>query len=325
MKTVRLLFFLLISFASIAQEQGRYRQVADVFMEAYNAENYDRIFGMFDSVMQQGLSLEKTHDFLGNQIRNAVGEIQKMEFYRNQGAAHIYKTTFEDGIMDVLISVDERNRLNGLYLKPHLPTDAQYPTLERNVTSMILPFNGEWFVFWGGETENQNYHMGNIHQQYAYDLLKVENGASYAGDPSKNESYLAFGKDIIAPCNGTVVLAIDGVPDNKPGELNPIHVTGNTLVLKTDSGEFILFGHLKEGSIAVQKGQEVLQGAYLAQCGNSGNSSEPHLHLQLQNGRDFHKATGGRLLFDNILVNGELKNDYMPIKEEFIQNKIIVN
>jgi hypothetical protein len=325
MKIVSILFFSLLSFALSAQEQERYRQVADVFMDAYNAENYDRIFGMFDSVMQQGLSLERTYDFLGKQIRSAVGQIQKMEFYRNQGAAHIYKTTFEDGVMDVLISVDDKNRLNGLYLKPHLPTDAQYPSLERNITSMILPFKGEWFVFWGGESEEQNYHMGNIHQQYAYDLLKVADGASYAGDPSKNESYLAFGKEIIAPCDGVVVLAIDGIPDNKPGELNPIYVTGNTLVLKTDSDEFILFGHLKEGSLAVRKGEQVKQGAYLAQCGNSGNSSEPHLHLQLQNGRDFHKATGGRLLFDSILVNGILKNDYMPVKEEFIQNKIIVN
>lgn len=325
MRIVSILFFLIFGLTLSAQEQDRYRRVADVFMEAYNAENYDRIFGMFDSVMQQGLSLEKTYDFLGEQIRTAVGEIQKMEFYRNQGAAHIYKTTFEDGIMDVLISVDDKNRLNGLYLKPHVPTDSQYPKLERNVTSMMLPFKGTWFVFWGGELENQNYHMGNIHQQYAYDLLRVENGASYAGDPTKNESYLAFGREIIAPCDGTIVLAIDGVPDNKPGELNPIHVTGNTLVLKTNAGEFILFGHLKEGSIAVHKDQEVLQGTYLAQCGNSGNSSEPHLHLQLQNGRDFHKATGGRLLFDNIVVNGMLKTDYMPIKEEFIQNKIIVN
>lgn len=325
MRFVVLLFLLIFSISARPQEQERYRQVAEVFKEAYNAENYDRIFGMFDSVMQQGLSLERTRDFLGKQIQSAVGKIQKMEFYRNQGGAHIYKSTFEGDLMDILISLDSQNRLNGLYLKPHLPVDAQFRVLDRNVTSMMLPFKGEWFVFWGGESEEMNYHMANVHQQYAYDLLRVDNGASYSGDPSKNESYHAFGEDIISPCDGTVVLAIDGVPDNKPGELNPIHVTGNTLVLETAHQEYVLLAHLKEGSIGVKKGQRVEKGAYLAKCGNSGNSSEPHLHLQLQNARDFHKATGAKLFFDAILVNGELKNDYLPEKEQFIENYNSVN
>ena len=97
-------------------------------------------------------------------------------------------------------------------------------------------------------------------------------------------------------------------------------MTGNTLVLKTAAEEYILMAHLKEGSIVVQKGQQVGQGDLLGECGNSGNSTEPHLHLQLQNTRDIHRATGARLFFDRILVNGELKTDYLPIKEEFIKN-----
>jgi hypothetical protein len=319
-------FTLWFAFSGFAQEKEQYREMASVFMEAYNAGDYDRIFGLFDSVMQEGLSLEKTHDFLGRQVRSAAGKIEKMEFYRLQGTAHIYKSTFEGGLMDVLISLNGDNQLNGLYLKPHLPSDTEgIPLLERNSTPMMLPFTGEWFVFWGGDSESQNYHMANSHQQFAYDLLKVDAGSSYKDDPSKNENYLAFGQKIIAPCDGTVVLAIDGIPDNKPGDLNPIYITGNTLVLETAAKEYILFGHLKEGSIKVKKGQKVFRGEKLAECGNSGNSSEPHLHLQLQNTRDFHKATGARMVFDSIMVNGELKSDYMPVKEDFIQNKIIVN
>jgi murein DD-endopeptidase MepM/ murein hydrolase activator NlpD len=276
---------------------------------------------MFDSLMQQGLPQDKLEDFLGRQVRASAGSLQKMEYYRNQGGAHIYKSTFDRGLMDILISLDARDRINGLYLKPHMPVTAEEPaTIERNSTPMRLPFTGEWFVFWGGENEVQNYHMANRNQQFAYDLLKVANGASYQGDPGKNENYLAYGQDIVAPCDATVVVAIDGVPDNVPGELNPIQVTGNTLVLKTPAGEYILMGHLKEGSIAVKKGQEVRQGDYLAQCGNSGNSSEAHLHLQLQNTRDFHKATGARLYFETLLVNGARQQDYMPVKEDFIQN-----
>lgn len=191
--------------------------------------------------------------------------------------------------------------------------------LKRNTTAMDLPVLGEWFVYWGGETEALNYHMADINQQYAYDLLKVADGASFRGDPLKNESYFAFGAEILAPCDATVVMAVDGVPDNVPGEPNPIQLTGNTLVLKTAAGEFILMCHLKEGSLVVGKGDTIRRGQVLAKCGNSGNSTEPHLHLQLQNTRDIHKATGARLVFSRILVNGAPREEYIPVKEDFIK------
>ena len=318
----RMLFFVLVGMAPLLraqEEKPAYRQAADRFREAYNARDYQAVFAMFDNAMQQQLPLEKTSAFLGQQVRATFGSLGSMELSSTNGSAHVYKSTFERGVLDVSISLDGEGRINGLYLKPHTPVE-ETPVIERNTTPMILPFQGEWFVYWGGESEAQNYHMKDAQQQYAYDFLKVDGGASHKGDPLKNENYFAFGEPILAPCDARVVVAIDGVPDNIPGELNPIQVTGNTLVLKTSAGEYILMAHLKEGSIVVKKGQEVKQGELLAQCGNSGNSSEPHLHLQLQNTRDLHKATGGRLLFGRILVNGELKKEYLPVKEDFIKN-----
>ncbi len=58
--------------------------------------------------------------------------------------------------------------------------------------------------------------------------LMVANGAPYEGDPTKNESYFVFGKEIIAPCDAKVVMLIDGIKDNIPGELNKVDLTGNT-------------------------------------------------------------------------------------------------
>jgi len=185
---------------------------------------------------------------------------------------------------------------------------------------MILPFEDEWFVYWGGLTEAQNYHVREMSQQYAYDLLMVKDGASYQGDPKKNESYFAFGKEILAPCNARIVQVIDSIPDNVPGVMNPEDLTGNTIVLQTDIGEYILFAHLQEGSILVEEGQEVVQGEVMARCGNSGNSTEPHLHLSLQNTLEMRDAIGGKLYFERLLVNDELKIDYLPVKEEFIRN-----
>jgi hypothetical protein len=313
------LFILFFSSFSFSQEGvDNYDSISDSFKTYYNDGQYESIFNLFNDEMQVALPLDKTKEFLESNLKNNLGQIQSMVFYKKRETAHIYKTTFENGVFDILISLDESDYINGLYVSQHIPENL--PTLDRNVTKMILPFNEEWFVFWGGTTVAQNYHVANNNQKYAYDILMVEDGASYQGDDKKNENYYVFGKDIIAPCDGTIVKVIDGVIDNVPGELNPKQLTGNTIILKTSKNEYLLFAHLKQNSIVVKEGQEVKQAQKLGQCGNSGNTTEPHLHLSLQNVADMNIATGAKLYFDKIMVNGEIKEDYLPVKEDFIKN-----
>jgi len=310
------LFQSLISFPQ--GERSNYAQMASLFVENYNQGDYEAIFENFDTNMKVALPLEKTIEFFEQNVHASSGNIIAMEFYKLKQDAHIYKTTFEKTILDVLISLNGSNEINGLYIQSHkLNTLSK---MERNTTKMILPFREEWFVFWGGTTVEQNYHVSEKSQKYAYDLLIVANGTSYEGDPMKNENYFVFGKDIIAPCDAVVAKVITGVHDNIPGEVNPNQLTGNTIVLETENNEYIFFAHLKEDSIVVKKGQMVMQGDKLGECGNSGNTTEPHLHLSLQNTRDMNKATGAKLYFDNILVNDEIKEDYLPVKEDFIKN-----
>jgi len=119
-----------------------------------------------------------------------------------------------------------------LFVKPF--KEDNLPKLERNQTSLILPFNEEWNVFWGGDTKELNYHVVNESQKNAFDILITdENGKSFKTDGETNEDYYAFGKELIAPCDAEVVLAVDGIKDNIPGELNPIYIPGNTVILKT--------------------------------------------------------------------------------------------
>ncbi len=68
----------------------------------------------------------------------------------------------------------------------------------------------------------------------------------------------------------------------------------------------------------MKQGQKVSTGALLGLCGNSGNSSEAHLHFHLQNTEDMTKATGAKCYFDQLKVNGVLKSDYSPFKGEKI-------
>lgn len=194
------------------------------------------------------------------------------------------------------------------------------PVLKRNTTKMIWPFKEEAFVFWGGAKVEQNKHMTDINEQYALDILMVANGAPYKGDPKQNKSYYIFGKEIIAPCNAKVVKVISGVKENVPGVENKKDLSGNTIVLETDKKEYLLFAHLKENSITVKVGDQVKQGQIIAQCGNTGNSTMAHLHVQLQNTVELLKATGAKLYFDEVIVNGSVKNDYFPVKEDFVKN-----
>jgi murein DD-endopeptidase MepM/ murein hydrolase activator NlpD len=185
---------------------------------------------------------------------------------------------------------------------------------------MKLPFKGEWSVTWGGDTKEQNYHVESIAQKNAFDfLIYDEKGSTHKGTGEANEDFYAFGKELYAPCDGEVVLVVDGVKDNIPGVLNPIYIPGNTVIIKTANGEFAFFAHFKQHSIVVKQGQKVTTGALLGLCGNSGNSSEAHLHFHLQNVEDMTKATGAKCYFDQLKVNGVLKSDYSPVKGEKIE------
>ena len=318
MKNKILYLFVLTSLLSFSQtEQESYAKVSKLFCSEFNAENYQAIFDLFDSNMKAALPKERTLYFFKNNVAPA-GKIEKMEFSELKQTAHIYKTTFEKGVFDILISLNTENEINGFYVKPHIPKNL--PVVERNTTKMILPFNEEWTVGWGGITVEDNYHVAHNNQKYAYDLFMTKDGKTFEGNAKKNENYYVFGKQIIAPCDASVVKVIKGVKDNIPGELNPAQVTGNTVILKTENDEFILFAHFKENSIRVMENQIVKQGDILGLCGNSGNSTEPHLHLSLQNVSDMNMATGGKLFFDKIEVNGEIKENYIPIKNEKIKN-----
>lgn len=99
------------------------------------------------------------------------------------------------------------------------PYQAIIPsTVERNATKLLLPFNGTWTIFWGGDTKALNQHNGVKFQQYAFDVvINSLNCRSYKTDGRLNNDYYAFGEKVLAPADAIVVWAIDGVEDNIPG------------------------------------------------------------------------------------------------------------
>ena len=320
MKKINLILLLLIPIISFGQTQKETaKKVSAEFEKYYNSNEYQKIFDLFSPEMKSALPIEQTTDFLKG-LKSQACKIQKREFVKYEQTYASYKTTFERTVFAVNISLDNTGKINGLFVKPF--KEDNLPKLERNETKLILPFNDEWTVFWGGETKELNYHIESEAQKNAFDIVITDkNGKTFETDGKTNEDYYAFGKELIAPCDAEVVLAVDGVKDNIPGELNPIYVPGNTVILKTANNEYLFFAHFKQNSIVVKQGQKVKQGELLGLCGNSGNSSEAHLHFHIQNVEDMNKATGAKCYFDEIIVDGELKKDYSPIKGEKIKNE----
>jgi len=149
------------------------------------------------------------------------------------------------------------------------------------------PFRGEWYVFQGGRSAFLNHHYLLQQQRHALDLLKVNDGRTRQGDPSKLESYAAFGQDLLAPAEGLVVEVVNDQPDQPIGGSDVQQLTGNRLVIEIATNRFVMLAHLMKDSVSVVKGERVTRGQPVARCGNSGNTSEPHLHLQVQNRADF--------------------------------------
>jgi len=320
--TIKYLAFILLTVAinslSAQTDTLANKIVTDKFVENYNKDSYKEIFLMFSTEMQQALPIDKTIVYMTD-LKSDVGNIISRDFIRfEKGTSASYKTKFEKETLSLNISIDKYSKINGFYILPF----EDLPVIVRNTTKLNLPFKGEWTTTWGGDTKELNYHVESRAQKNAFDFLILnENGKSYKTDGSTNEDYYAFGKELIAPCDGEIVLVVDGVKDNEPGVLNPIYVPGNTVILKTDSKEYLFFAHFKQHSIKVKQGQRIKQGELLGLCGNSGNSSEPHLHYHIQNVEDMNIATGVKCYFNELYVNGELKVDYSPIKKDKIKLK----
>ena len=126
----------------------------------------------------------------------------------------------------------------------------------------------------------------HIAQRFAIDYLKINaEGQSYVGDRLKNSSYMAYGNDALAVADASVVAVKDGIPENVPGSRAvPITletVGGNHVILDLGNGLYAFYAHLQPGSIRVRLGDKVKTGQVLGLVGNSGNSTEPHLHFHI--------------------------------------------
>ncbi|MCM3496828.1 M23 family metallopeptidase [Paenibacillus lactis] len=247
---------------------------------------YVELYEQFGQELKM-LASEEQFQAMAKEFMEGVSSL-KVETDTMLGEDRLIQWVDDSGFRGMEAMVDKEGIIVGFRLSPL----ERFPETDEMLTQTAFrfPFLGEWLVFWGGQHEMANYHYAEPSQRYAIDVVKTSNGMTYSGDPARNDSYFAFGQPIVAGAKGVVVGAENAVPDNEPvGVMNEVQPAGNYVILDHGNNEYSLYAHLKHGSVGVKVGEEVEAGDEIGLCGNSGNSSEAHLHFQVMDHPDLFR------------------------------------
>ncbi|HLS36351.1 MAG TPA: peptidoglycan DD-metalloendopeptidase family protein [Bacillota bacterium] len=266
------------------------------FAEVLLAGEFKRIYAQMSDEFQKQVSLKEI-ERLGKDFNKGVDEFKLISEMKIDDTIQRLAWVDEEEEKGMMVVFNEDHTIERLQLIPlakHGDTDEVFTE-----TIFDFPFEDEWFVFWGGTNVLVNYHYELEQQRYAFDFLKIKDGKSYEGDASKNESYFAFGEKYLAPAAGIVIETENIIPDNDPvGDVDTENPAGNYVIIDHGNEEYSFLAHFKHGSIEVEEGDKVEQGDVLGLVGNSGNSSEPHIHFHVADAPDLEASKSIRINFD---------------------------
>lgn len=276
----------------------------ELFEKYFMDENFETIYLATSKEFQKQFSLK---DFISvcSSYKEGITSLEKISEKDWFDSKQIYWAD-QHKRKTIMLSYDDNQGITSFLLRPMIsyPTDQQW-TKNR----YRMPINQEWFVYWGGTNEFENYHYAYENQRYAYDLVRVKDGKTYQINPVTNENFYAFGVDVVVPFNGKVIKVVDGLEDNTPGKMDEKNPAGNYVILMHPFKEYSFIAHFKKNSIVVKKGDVVQQGQLLGQCGNSGNSSEPHIHFHVM---DYPSLSFGKS------IRIDFQNQSKPIQGDFV-------
>lgn len=190
------------------------------------------------------------------------------------------------------------------------------------------PFGaGTYLVAHGGSNNLVNIHLHTLDesverfrpwrgQSRALDIFRTTPFGRHVDgwQPVDPVRYVTFGTPVLAPCSGEVARVVSGVEDMQVPQMDREHMAGNYVAV--DCGDFfVVLAHLRQGSIEVRAGDRLDTGDRLGEMGNSGNSSEPHLHVHAQRGLPEHAPLSGKPLA--LTINGDfyVRNDRISIPD----------
>ncbi|MFJ4206474.1 M23 family metallopeptidase [Streptomyces sviceus] len=145
---------------------------------------------------------------------------------------------------------------------------------------LLFPLEGSWYVVQGGGRV-LNHHAQVPEQRGALDLVALGRLGTRTRSGRDLTAYAAYGRTVRSPCDGRVISAADTVQDQKPGEIRYQPTYGNHVFIDTGR-EIVKLAHLRPGSVTVANGDIVRAGQLLGEVGNTGNTTEPHLHIHAE-------------------------------------------
>ncbi|MFH2204926.1 MAG: M23 family metallopeptidase [Elusimicrobiota bacterium] len=298
-----------------------FRRALNAVLDGYKTGDDAGVRARYTDAMIKAFPPAQANSFLKD-LKAQYGDVVEVEGPRiTPPNIAIFPVRFARGRLDIKVVLDADSRIAGMFFLPHTPA---IPVPEMHRTRLTPPFKDVWLVVWGGDAREKNAHIDHRNQRFAFDAIGVgPNGKTRAGKNESNEDFYAFGRELTAPADGVVTDVIFGVRDNMPGSMNQYSALGNAVVLRHAEHEYSVLAHFQQGSIRVKTGDRVRRGQVLGRCGNSGNSSEPHLHFHLQNTPIIQNGTGIKIRFDGIAVKmTETFNErkaYSPEKDDIIR------
>lgn len=246
-----------------------------------------------------------------------------------------------------------------VYLWVTLPKDAVPPSLDHRITVRVgdkdmsvanvrvpvrggapvviaPPLRGRWWVAANGPSSTSNHRRAlipiggraHISQRFAIDWVKIdESGETFHGAREKNDSYYAYGAEALAVADGVVTEAKDGIAENVPGstpkDVVLETIAGNHVIVDVGGGRFAFWAHFKPGSLRVKVGDRVKRGQVLGLVGNSGNSTEPHLHFHVSDASSPLGSEGLPYVFDTFQLRTPDKSATARTKQLPTEKQVI--
>jgi hypothetical protein len=242
-----------------------------------------------------------------------VVDIEPIEVSELEGR---FRVLAERGEWDLDIEITEDGEITRLRVHERAPIV--------NTPPLSLPVvHGEWRVMWGGEQDALNRRPNERSLRRALELTILDDqGSSHRAEGLDNADYYAHGQPVHAMAAGEVVMVVDGVPDNPPGQAGAFHL-GNAVIVRHEDDLHAVYGMLEPGSVTVKPGDVVTIGQRLGACGNSGNARIPRVHVHVQDGPIIGKAWGLQPVFLDVVV--EREGQRAPMHEVRLSKRDVVS
>jgi murein DD-endopeptidase MepM/ murein hydrolase activator NlpD len=287
-------------------------EVAQALARELSDGKYDAALARFDPALQKQFpraELARAMD-----PRRAHGPVVKTSVARRQpasdGTTVAVRLKWKNGLpTEVQATVRPDGRVAHLLIWDDDDPIYNYVTK----ASLRPPFAGEWTASYATR-DPENKRSSDPRRRFSFDwVIRDAKGNTHKDAGKRNADYFAYGKNAFAPAAGTVVVAVDGVPENAtPGEVDNYDLLGNHVVVELGPGEYAVLASLQPG-LGVKRGQKVARGQRLGKIGNSGQALEPTLSFAIADAARLTDAKSLPVTFRRVLVDGEQAEEWQPI------------